>query len=339
VDLTLTLKLFLLYIQAGYIDCDNFAEFTVCILKLGVSIPQMLFNRVALARNRQGIHESLNVADIHYNLGNDLYQNMLDEGMSYTCGLWYPETETLEEAQINKLDIIGRKLKLKPGMTVLDIGGGFGAAAKYLAQNFGVSVTVYNISKEQVKYGRENCKDVDVTFVIADYRTATGEFDAIYSIGFFEHVGHQNYAGYFKLVDRCLKPEGLALTHTILAADHQTCTDPFLSKYIFPGGELPYMKDLLTESAKSKLVTEDVQSFSKSYAKTLHCWNDNFVKDWDKIKHNYEHELDGKFYRLWLYYLGFCEGVFLERTAQLCQIVHSKYGRKEEYYSVRDQRA
>jgi cyclopropane-fatty-acyl-phospholipid synthase len=308
-------------------------------LKLDVPIPQRLCNRIALARNRQGIRESKRVADIHYNLGNDLYMNMLDEGMSYTCGLWYPETETLEESQINKLDIVGRKLKLKPGMKVLDIGGGFGAAAKYLSQQFGVSVTVYNISKEQVKYGRESCKDVDVTFVIADYRTATGEYDAIYSIGVFEHVGHQNYADYYALVNRCLKPEGLALTHTIIAADHQTRTDAFLCQYIFPGGELPYLKELLTESAKAKLVTEDVQSFAKSYAKTLRCWNDNFVKNWDNIKANYEHQLDGKFYRIWLYYLGFCEGLFLDRTTQLCQVVHSKYGRKEEYYSVRDQRA
>merc|ERR1712151_666472 len=139
-----------------------------------------------------GIKESMRVIDVHYNLGNDLYENMLDKGMSYTCGLWYPKTKTLEEAQINKLDIVGRKLKLKPGMKVLDIGGGFGAAAKYLAKNFGVSVIVYNISEEQVKYGRENCNDLDVEFVVADYRTATGQFDAIYSIGFFEHVGSAN---------------------------------------------------------------------------------------------------------------------------------------------------
>jgi cyclopropane-fatty-acyl-phospholipid synthase len=303
-----------------------------------VLIPRRLSNSVALARNRQGIHESMGVIDAHYNLGNDLYQIMLDKGMSYTCGLWYPETKTLEEAQINKIDIAGRKLKLKPGMKVLDIGGGFGAAAKYMAQNFGVSVTIYNISKEQVKYGRESCKDVDVTFVIADYRTATGEYDAIYSLGFFEHIGHQNFAGYFELVNRCLKPEGLSLVHTIISADHQTRTDPWICKYIFQGGELPYMKDVLTESAKSRLVTEDVQSFAKSYAKTLNCWNKNFVKNWDKIKKDYEHAMDGKFYRIWTWYLGFCEGIFLDRTAQLIQVVHSKYGRQEEYYSVRDKR-
>jgi cyclopropane-fatty-acyl-phospholipid synthase len=226
--------------------------------------------------------------------------------------LWYPETKTLEESQNNKHDIIGRKLRLKPGMKVLDLGGGFGSAAKYMAKNFGVSVTVYNISKEQVKYGRESCKDVDVTFVQADYRTATGQYDAIYSIGILEHVGTQNFRGYYELIDRCLKPEGLALTHTIIAADNQVRIGRWLNKYIFPGGELAYMKDLLIASAPM-LVTEDVQSFAKSYAKTLHCWNDNFVKTWDKIKDTYEPMVDGKFYRMWVWYLGFCEGIFLAR--------------------------
>ena len=183
-----------------------------------------------------------------------------------TCGLWYPETKTLEEAQINKIDIIGRKLKLKPGMKVLDIGGGFGAAAKHLAENYGVSVTVYNISKEQVKFGREHCKDVDVNFVLADYRTATGMYDAIYSIGFFEHVGTHNFRGYFDLINKCLKPEGLALTHTIISSDHQVQTGRWINKYIFPGGELPHLRDLLIHSSP-ELVTEDVQSFAKSYAK------------------------------------------------------------------------
>jgi cyclopropane-fatty-acyl-phospholipid synthase len=319
------------------IECDNIPALVVCFCKIPSKTGRILANKVALARNRQGFQESMNTIDIHYNLGNDLYKNMLDSGMSYTCGLWYPETKTLDEAQINKIDLIGRKLKLKPGMKVLDIGGGFGAAAKYLAQNFGVSVTIYNISKEQVKYGRESCKDVDVTFVIADYRTATGEFDAIYSIGFFEHVGSQNARGYFELIDRCLKPEGLALTHTILSADNKLPTDRWINKYIFPGGDLPYMKDLLIASAPM-LVTEDVQSFAKSYAKTLHCWNDNFVKNWDKIKDTYDPMMDGKFYRMWTWYLRFCEGAFLGRAVQLCQVVHSKFNREEEYYSVRDKR-
>ena len=188
-----------------------------------------------------------------------------------TCGLWYPETKTLEESQINKMDLVGRKLKLKPGMKVLDIGCGFGAAAKYMATKFGVSVTCYNISAEQVDFAREACKGLDVTIIQADYRTATGEFDAVYSIGIFEHVGSRNHREYFGVVDRCLKPDGLTLLHTITVADHQPKTDRWLNKYIFPGGELPYVAELVT-SPSGIFVVEDLQTFAKSYVKTLQCW-------------------------------------------------------------------
>ena len=127
------------------------------------------------------------------------------------------------------------------------------------------------------------------------------------------------------------------MTHTIISADRVQQTDGWINKYIFPNGELPYMKDLLT-SASPFLVTEDIQSFAKSYAKTLHEWNARFQANYNKIKDNYDHQQDGKFYRMWSFYLGICEGSFLARTSQLTQIVHSKFTREEEYYSVRDQR-
>jgi len=260
---------------------------------------------------------------------------MLTLSFYSTCGLWYPETKTLEESQINKMDIIGRKLKLKPGMMVMDIGCGFGGAAKYLAEKFGVSVTGYNISKEQIAYARELCKGVDVTIIEADYRTATGQYDAIYSIGFFEHVGTRNYRAYFELVERCLKPEGLSLLHTITVSDRQTKTDRWLNKYIFPGGELPYVRELIT-SSQNLLVVEDVQSFAKSYAKTLRCWRENFVKSWGSIEKAYKGKMDGRFFRMFIFYLSFCEGMFKDRTIQLHQVVYSKYYRQEEYYSIRD---
>lgn len=254
-----------------------------------------------------------------------------------TCGLWYAETKTLEQSQINKMDLVGRKLKLKPGMKVMDIGCGFGGSAKYMAEKFGVSVTAYNISKEQVAYGRESCKGLDVTFIEADYRTATGQYDAIYSIGIFEHVGSKNYRGYFELVERCLKPNGLTLLHTITAADRQTRTDRFLNKYIFPGGELPYVRDLILSST-GLLVVEDVHSFAKSYAKTLYWWKVNFRKNWENIEKNYKGEMNGKFFRMFDFYLAFCEGLFKDRTCQLHQVVYSKYYREEEYISIRDKR-
>jgi len=299
---------------------------------------QILYDKMAMSWNQQKFGKlSLRVAQEHYDLGNDLYQVVLDPTMNYTCALWYPETKSLEEAQKNKMDLIGRKLKLKPGMKVLDIGCGFGGAAKYLAQNFGVSVTCYNISKEQVAYARESCKGLDVTIVLDDYRIATGEYDAVYSIGVFEHIGHHNYREYFEVVHRCLKPTGLALVHSITIADHQTQTEVWLNKYIFPGGELPHVRHYATAN-KNLLVVEDMQSFAKSYAKTLRCWRDNFRKNWDSIEKNYKSRNEGRFFRMFDFYLAFCEGLFKERSAQLFQVVYSKYEREEEYYSVRDQR-
>jgi len=235
------------------------------------------------------------------------------------------------------MDIVGRKLKLKPGMKVLDIGCGFGGSAKYMASKFGVSVTAYNISAEQVAYAREACKGLDVTIVQEDYRKATGQYDAIYSIGIFEHVGSRNYRGYFEVVDRCLKPEGLTLIHTITVADRQTKTDRWLNKYIFPGGELPYVHELVT-APRELFVVEDMQSFAKSYAKTLYWWKINFRKNWENIEKTYKGQMDGKFFRMFDFYLAFCEGLFKDRTCQLHQTVYSKYPREAEYYSVRDQR-
>jgi len=319
-------------------DCDDISEYFKRVARMPNRYTQILFDKVAMARNQQTMgNASLRVAQEHYDLGNDLYEVMLDKTMNYTCGLWYPETKTLEEAQINKMDIVGRKLKLKPGMKVLDLGCGFGGAAKYMAQKFGVSVTCYNISKEQVAYARESCKGLNVEIKLEDYRNATGQYDAVYSIGLFEHVGHRNYRGYFEVVERCLKPEGLALVHAITTADHQTQTEAWLTKFIFPGGELPHVKDYLTAN-ENLLVVEDLQSFAKSYAKTLRCWRNNFRKNWDSIEKNYKGRFGGRFYRMYDYYLAFCEGLFKERSGQLHQVVYSKYIREEEYYSVRDQR-
>ena len=235
------------------------------------------------------------------------------------------------------MDLVGRKLKLKPGMKVLDIGSGFGSAAKYLATKFGVSVTCYNISAEQVDFAREACKGLDITIIQDDYRKATGEFDAVYSIGFFEHVGSRNHREYFGVVDRCLKPDGLTLLHTITVADHQPKTDRWLNKYIFPGGELPYVAELVT-SPSGIFVVEDLQTFAKSYVKTLHCWQLNFNKNWENLEKKYKSQMNGKFFRMFNFYLAFSAGVFKDRSVQLHQVVYSKFPREAEYYSIRDQR-
>lgn len=310
------------------------AEFIGCLLKKPQTFYQRLTEKILLSTNQQTRALSTRVMEDHYDLGNDLYENMLGSTMNYTCAFWKPETKTLDEAQTNKMDLVARKLKLKPGMKVLELGCGFGSAAKYFAENYKVSVVGYNISSQQVAYAREKCKGLDVTFHQDDYRNATGQYDAVYSIGILEHVGVKNHREYFEVCDRCLKPDGLVLVHTIIVADHQTRTCRWLNKYIFPGGELPYAVDLYLAS-RGLFVVEDVQSLAKSYIKTLRAWHKNFNANWSKLEGKYGGLVGGRFYRMWNFYLMFSIACFKDRTSQLHQVVYSKYGRKEEYYSVR----
>lgn len=258
--------------------------------------------------------------------------------MNYTCAYWKEDTKTLEEAQINKMDLIARKLNLKPGMVILDIGSGFGAMAKYLAKNYDVSVVCYNISTEQVKYAKKNCEGLDVTFIMEDYRNATGQYDRIYSIGFFEHVGAHNFREYFEVVHRCLKDDGLTLLHSITCnASHPGASrgPTWLTKYIFPGGETPYPSEYFTYS-EDLFTVEDMQSLGKSYVKTLLAWHKNFNDNWAKhLKEKYDSQQGGKFFRMWNFYLLSCAGGFDCRAVQLHQVVYSKRGRKEEYKAVR----
>ena len=288
--------------------------------------------------NNQTREKAHIVVEEHYNLGNDLYQLMLDPSMNYTCAYWKEDTKDLTEAQQNKMDLIARKLNLKPGMTVLDIGCGFGAMAKYLAQNYEVSVTCYNISTEQVKFAKENCKGLDVTFIMEDYRNANGKFDRIYSIGFFEAVGVKNFREYFEVVHRCLKDDGLTLLHTITfnqSHPYPSRNPRWYDRYIFPGGELPYVSDCVTYPS-DLFVVEDVQSLGRSYTKTLLSWHENFNKHWEKtLKEKYDKQQGGKFYRMWVFYLLSCAGLFNCQAIQLHQFVYSKTGRKEDYKGVR----
>lgn len=173
------------------------------------------------AWNKQTIFQSLAVARLHYSLGPELWECMLGPTMNYTCGYWKPDTKTLEEAQINKMDLVARKLKLKPGSKVLDLGCGWGSAAQYMAKHYKVSVVAYSICKEQIEYARKRCEGLDVTFICDDYRNATGKFDAIYSIGLYEHIGHTNGPAYFQVLDRCLTAEGVALIQTTVSADNE----------------------------------------------------------------------------------------------------------------------
>jgi len=285
--------------------------------------------------NQQARHRAAQVANVHYNIDNDLFERMLGESMAYTCAYW-DHAETLDKAQTDKYDLVCRKLELKPGEKLLDLGCGWGGFANFAAENYDVSVVAVNIAREQVEYGRRHFKNAAITFFNCDYRDikqynpSSQRFDKIASIGMCEHVGHKNYATLVRTVREQLKDEGLFLLHTI-AKNHTTSySDPWIQKYIFPNGMLPTMQ-LLTKALESDFVIEDVHNFGASYDKTLMVWCERFEKYWPEISVNY----DEKFYRTWRYYLLSCAGAFRARSMQLYQLVVSPYGQLNGYRSVR----
>jgi cyclopropane-fatty-acyl-phospholipid synthase len=282
--------------------------------------------------NQQTRIKSKRVAQEHYDLGNDLYQAMLDKNMQYTCAYW-KDAKTLDQAQVNKLHLVCRKLQLKKGMKVLELGGGFGGLAHFMAKEYGCNVVSYNISKEQVKFGREWCKGLPVRFEEKDYREAIHEseqFDAVVSIGLCEHIGYKNYREFLTVAHSKLKDGGLFLMHTIGSNYSVTSTDAWIDKYIFPNGMLPSVKQL-GAAYEGLFVMEDWHNFGPDYDKTLMAWDENFRKAWPKLKGTY----DERFYRMWRYYLMCSAGGFRARTLQLWQIVFSKGRRPQRYDAVR----
>lgn len=274
-----------------------------------------------------------NVKDIHhhYDIGNDLFVNMLDKLMIYSCGYW-KEAKTLDEAQEAKLDLICRKINLQPGQRILDIGCGWGGFAYFAAKKYGTTVVGITLSKDQVETGRVRNKGLPVEIRFQDYLTLdeSEPFDHIISIGMFEHVGPKNYPTFMKIVRRCLKKDGLFLLHTIggnISARHP---HPWLHKYIFPNAILPSMKQI-TSALEGKFIVEDWHNFGLYYEKTLLAWFDNFHGNWNKLKEAY----DDRFYRMWKFYLLSCAGFFKARKNQLWQIVMSKEGLSKPYVSVR----
>jgi cyclopropane-fatty-acyl-phospholipid synthase len=284
---------------------------------------------IAVLTNRQSKRRSFIVGQEHYDLGNDLYEYMLDKRLVYTCAYWKDVT-TLDEAQEQKLDLVCKKLKLTPGMRVLDIGCGWGSFAKYAAEKYGVSVVGITISKEQVELAQENCKGLPVEIRLQDYRDLNEKFDCIVSLGMFEHVGYRNYREYFRVASECLEEKGLFLLHTI--GDNQSSVhgEPWTEKYIFPNGMLPSISQI-GGAIEGLFVMEDMHNFGAYYDKTLMAWYENFEQHWDKLETKYGE----RFFRMWKYYLLSFAGSFRSRNIQLWQIVLSKKGIPGGYESIR----
>jgi cyclopropane-fatty-acyl-phospholipid synthase len=287
--------------------------------------------------NLQVGKRAFEVGKRHYDLGNDLFSKMLDKSsMSYTCGYWR-NARTLDEAQVHKIDLLCKKLKLKPGMRVLDIGCGWANFAYHAAKNYGVSVVGLTVSKEQAALARERCAGLPVEILIQDYQTFSGVFDRIVSIEMIEAVGRKNIPTFFSMVERCLADKGLFALQVISAETFSLRSSAALDQFImwlqyriFPNGWIPSFPSLI-DPARGNLVVEDLHNFSADYATTLHAWEANFQSSWPSLRDTYGEE----FRRMWEFYLKGCEALFTARMVQLYQIVYSKGGVHGGYEAVR----
>lgn len=323
--------------MSGLWDCERLDHFFYRILRvegdehLANWAKLRLFAELIRHRifNLQSPKRAFQVGERHYDIGNDIFEAMLDSTMSYSCAYWSKAT-TLEEAQQEKLDLICRKLDLRPGECLLDIGCGWGGLAHYAATQYGVQVVGITISKEQQKIAQARCLGLPVRIDLMDYRSLTGRYDKIVSVGMFEHVGAKNYASYFDVVSQLLAPDGLFLLHTIGNYATAAGTDGWIDKYIFPNGKLPSSLEI-TKNLERRFLIEDWHNFGQDYDRTLLAWWKNFEKNWPKLKERY----DQSFYRMWKYYLMCCAGFFRSRQGQLWQLVLSKRQREETYRSVR----
>ncbi len=324
--------------MAGWWDSDKLDELVARLFSNKItekvrltSADILLFIRATFG-NPWRKKNAFKVGRRHYDLGNDLFKRMLDKRMIYTCGYWNgnPPAGGLDEAQEAKFDLVCRKLNLKVGQEILDIGCGWGSFAKFAAETYGVRVVGITISKEQVKMGRELCEGLPVEFRLEDYRDTKGTFDHIVSLGMFEHVGYKNYRTYMKVAHDHLKDDGLFLLHTIGGTVSKIHTDPWINKYIFPAGMIPSIAQI-GKAIEGIFVMEDWHSFGADYDKTLMAWFENFDRNWGEISAKYGET----FYRMWKFYLLSCAGSFRARNNQLWQIVLSKEGIHGGYHSIR----
>ena len=254
-----------------------------------------------LQRNRK-LGAKMNVAH-HYDLSPELYEMFLDRDKNYSCAYFLSDKDTLEEAQQNKKHLIAKKLMLKPNLNVLDIGCGWGGMSLTLAREYEVKVLGITLSKEQKlvceQRAREEGLSNRVKFELVDYREDIGKFDRIVSIGMFEHVGIPNYDRFWREVFQKLSDDGIGLIHTIGRVTPPGGTSPWINKYIFPGGYIPAMSEVMENVEKNDLYVTDVEVLRLHYAKTLNKWYENFRKNKRQIEKIY----DEKFYRMWKYYL------------------------------------
>ena len=317
--------------QEGWWDANQLDEFIAEVQAL--DLQSLVRSRPALtlrilkaqARNRQTVRRARRNAGAHYNIGNDLYERMLDDRMIYSCGYWRRAAD-LNEAQEHKLDLICRKLRLEPGMRLLDIGCGWGGFARFAAAEYGAVVTGVTPAGEQARLAQQVCAELPVDIRECDYRDVRGRFDRIVSIGMMEHVGPRNLKTFFRCCDDLLADDGMMLHHTIGSLVTKNHTDPWFDKYIFPGGVVPSLAQISSATEKDWVI-EDVHNFGPYYDRTLMAWHRNVTAAWDDLP-----AYDGRFRRTWDYYLLSSAGSFRARALQLWQVVFTRSRRRSDAY-------
>ncbi len=317
--------------MAGAWDCERLDAFFDHLLRAHIDRevqPARLAWHALQVRlfNRQNRTRAWQVGRAHYDLGNDFYEAMLDPLMAYSCGYWR-DADTLAAAQEAKLELICRKLRLQPGMRVLDIGCGWGSFMGYAARHHGVEGVGVTVSREQAEWARERYAGLPLTFRLQDYRELDDRFDAIVSVGMFEHVGRKNHRQYMEVAARCLADDGLFLLHTIGKNRRDAVPDRWIDKHIFPNGETPSIGQI-GDAIDGVFVCEDLHNFGADYDRTLMAWHDNFEAAWPR----FAERLGETFRRKWRYYLLSCAGAFRARELQLWQWVLSKDGVRGGYH-------
>ena len=323
----------------GWWDCDRMDEMLFRAIRSGMeqhisnNLSGWLHEAAFRLLNLQSRSRAFMVAKHHYDADPALFRAMLDPFMQYSCGYW-EHADNLEDAQIAKMELICRKLELKPGMSVLDVGCGWGGLSRYMAEHYQVKVTGITVSEEQLIVDREKAGSLPVEYMLLDYRDLPGQstfctrsgagngtWDRVVSVGMFEHVGRKNYRVFLDMIRKCLRPDGLFLLHSIGSNGGGCGADPWLTRYIFPNGVLPSPSSL-AKALEGVFVLEDWHNFGADYDRTLMAWKDRF----EKGREAGAFVCDERLRRMFNYYLSSCAAAFRARTIQLWQLMLSPKG-------------
>jgi cyclopropane-fatty-acyl-phospholipid synthase len=310
----------------GWWDCDDLDGMCFRALRakltkhVALNLHMLVATGASLLFNLQSRARARVVGKRHYDLGNDFFEAMLGPTMQYSCA-YYNGADDLTAAQRSKMDLISRKLGLKPGMRLLDIGCGWGSLAKHAAENYGCRVVGVTISAEQKAYAENLCRGLPAEIRLQDYRTIQEPFDRIVSVGMMEHVGFKNHRTFMQVARRCLRAGDLFLCHTIGDSISAVRPDPWIARHIFPNSMLPSAAQI-AYAAEGQFIIEDVHNFGAYYDRTLLAWEKNVQQAWPWFKEHYGE----RFLRMWRYYLLGCAGAFRARSIQLFQCLLSADG-------------